>query len=379
MIQYLPTVLLALCTGAVQAQDWQHLGPDGGVVRILEAPDPESDRTYALGDGGLLRSDDRGLTWQLVRAPFDQNPSETFVSAAFSPNNKDAVVLARTTGAWRSADGGHSWQQLALNTSTEQSIRRITAIAVDPDDAERIVVFMVMIEHGEYPFTYSARWHSEDGGQSGELQPTPQNYANYCGGLVRDAYDHVNAAAFHEGDLYYSHFHACQSTPRWPSPHIRHWGSGMDYELDLYYPPSPNSTVAGALKVLDDKVFVSQFHGPLQRIDLGSGNRDIVRNAASTVKVTAEGSLIVGSGDGLHLSADLGDSWQPASGSSAMLWGPAALFTSPTRWLTGGLGVCFLLSRGVDPGVNPVAGSRCGPHVHSPSTPAMRIASGPRR
>lgn len=123
MVRFLGAIASSLFLMATAiAQDWQPIGPDGGNVRILEAPDPDADRVYALGNGGLFRSDDRGSTWHFLRAPEGRIPSEAFVTAAFSRSDRDTIVLARTSGAWRSNDGGESWRPLEIDLPAQHSI-----------------------------------------------------------------------------------------------------------------------------------------------------------------------------------------------------------------------------------------------------------------
>lgn len=200
-----------------------------------------------------------------------------------------------------------------------------------------------MLVNGDYGGIYSARWYTEDGGQSGELQPTPPDQSRPCMNILRNLFDHENAAVFHEGALYYSHFYSCEGIePQIPTAHLRRWASGLNHEFARYVALTPNITMPGALVVLEGNAFFLQFASPVIRIDLQTGERRTVRDSANSVQVTANGFLVAGSGAGLYLSPDLGESWQPAegdeAGTGASILGPAAFFDAPVRWLAAGLG-----------------------------------------
>ncbi len=120
----------------------------GVEVASLAADPLDEARVYAGARGqGILRSDDRGRTWQVVGRP----PREVMAIAA-SPTERD-VVYAGTKPAhlFVSRDAGASWDEL-------QSFRRIPghwfwfspaekpftayvqAIALSPTDSRRLVV-----------------------------------------------------------------------------------------------------------------------------------------------------------------------------------------------------------------------------------------------
>jgi photosystem II stability/assembly factor-like uncharacterized protein len=78
-------------------------------------------RVYAaVEQGGVLRSDDRGETWQLVagctgdpKAPLDPGFIHVDVhSVAVHPASPDLVIAPTGGGLYRSTDGGATWKQL---------------------------------------------------------------------------------------------------------------------------------------------------------------------------------------------------------------------------------------------------------------------------
>lgn len=115
---------------------WQTLSrPSGAPFALLVHPgDPE--RIYASyfvasGDEGLVMSTDGGQTWRKV------NHGRTFSVLAGDPTNPDRIWAGEgfgpgRNGLWRSEDGGLTFQRL--------SALPVTAIALDVDDPERLVV-----------------------------------------------------------------------------------------------------------------------------------------------------------------------------------------------------------------------------------------------
>src|SRR5690606_38011188 len=109
-----------------------------------------------------------------------------------------------------------------------------------------------------------------------------------CMNILRNLFDHVNGAVFHEGALYYSHFYSCEGIePQIPTAHLRRWASGLNHEFARYVALTPNITMPGALVVLEGNAFFLQFASPVIRIDLQTGERRTVRDSANSVQVTA--------------------------------------------------------------------------------------------
>jgi photosystem II stability/assembly factor-like uncharacterized protein len=102
-----------------EANNWTlPYSPEAGCVRGFAI---HGRRIYAaVEQGGLLRSDDTGATWQPVEGADDQPRStqpESFIhpdvhSVAVHPASADLIYAATGGGLYRSRDGGDSWEQL---------------------------------------------------------------------------------------------------------------------------------------------------------------------------------------------------------------------------------------------------------------------------
>jgi uncharacterized protein (TIGR03437 family) len=83
-----------------------------------------SDRLYAIG-ASAYRSDDGGGTWtNLTRYRSESLLGPDLVDLAASPRDPDEVVVAASTGVWRSLDGGLSW------TGLNQSLPNLPVIKI---------------------------------------------------------------------------------------------------------------------------------------------------------------------------------------------------------------------------------------------------------
>jgi photosystem II stability/assembly factor-like uncharacterized protein len=131
-------------------------------VRSL-ATDPAHPETLLAGTqfGGLKLSADGGLTW---------NYSNTGVAEkiTFDPSQPDIVWAASTYGAYKSIDGGHSFE--ARNNGLEDAYGFwITAIAVDPTSSNTLYAS----KHFGYPIFKSVdggdSWFPSSGGISSEF------------------------------------------------------------------------------------------------------------------------------------------------------------------------------------------------------------------
>jgi photosystem II stability/assembly factor-like uncharacterized protein len=114
--------------------------PEAGCVRGFAF---QGERAYAAVEvGGLLRSDDWGETWSLVRGSTGKGtldtPAPSMVhsdvhSVTCHPSSPDICFAPTSGGFYMTFDGGDSWR-----VTHERSYCR--AVWVDPDDASRIVL-----------------------------------------------------------------------------------------------------------------------------------------------------------------------------------------------------------------------------------------------
>jgi photosystem II stability/assembly factor-like uncharacterized protein len=102
-----------------------------------------------LSDGpqptGIYRSDDRGLTWQMVNS----GPGLPVNALAVHPANESVLYagtaggpLTTATSVWRSDDGGQTWHKffLSLPANPYRLVPAVTALAVDPQQPEVLYV-----------------------------------------------------------------------------------------------------------------------------------------------------------------------------------------------------------------------------------------------
>lgn len=110
--------------------------PEAGCVRGFAF---HGDRVYAaVEQGGLLRSDDAGETWQLAKGSngIPRTPPEGFIhpdvhSVTVHSSSPDLVFAPTGGGLYASRDGGASWKQMY-----ECYCR---AVWSDPADADRLI------------------------------------------------------------------------------------------------------------------------------------------------------------------------------------------------------------------------------------------------
>jgi photosystem II stability/assembly factor-like uncharacterized protein len=111
---------------AAGAGFWSAIGPFGGTVTSL-AIAPGGGAIYAgTASSGLFRSADGGATWQ----PVPKGPGGGEVMAlALAASQPSTLHVALDGVTWRSADGGSSWSRTAFPHST-------SSLAVAPGDAQ---------------------------------------------------------------------------------------------------------------------------------------------------------------------------------------------------------------------------------------------------
>jgi hypothetical protein len=128
-------------SAGLQPSQWQALGPSniGGRVRAIAFDPGNASRVLAgTASGGLWISADAGASW---RANHDFLPNLSVTSIVFDPANANVVYLGTGeasaglvgVGAFKSIDGGNTWQFLAAtNADASPDWRYVNRLAVHP-------------------------------------------------------------------------------------------------------------------------------------------------------------------------------------------------------------------------------------------------------
>jgi hypothetical protein len=119
---------------------WRPIGPNRPGVVTAIAASPAATTTWIVGmrDGGLWRTVDAGRTWSVV---LDGHSIGAVAMAPSDPNviyagtGNASLDAAEGDGLYASTDGGRTWTRAGLADS-----RAITAVVVDPKDANRVFV-----------------------------------------------------------------------------------------------------------------------------------------------------------------------------------------------------------------------------------------------
>jgi photosystem II stability/assembly factor-like uncharacterized protein len=148
---------------------WRSIGPyrGGRTVAITGVPHQPNVFYMAAVNGGVWKTTDFGHTWQPI---FDGQPTGSIGALAVAPSNPDIIYagsgeglqrpdLAIGNGVYKSSDAGKTWQHLGLADA-----QQITAILVDPQDANRI--FVAVLGHPYGPNAERGVFRSTDGGQT---------------------------------------------------------------------------------------------------------------------------------------------------------------------------------------------------------------------
>jgi len=155
-----------------QEMQWRCIGPfrGGRTVAITGVPGQPNLFYMAAVNGGVWKTTDFGNTWSPI---FDDAGTSGSVGAiAVAPSNPNVIYvgsgeglqrpdLAVGDGIYKSTDAGKTWAHLGLRDA-----QQITAIVVDPKDAER--VYVAAEGHPYGPNTERGVFRSNDGGQNWE-------------------------------------------------------------------------------------------------------------------------------------------------------------------------------------------------------------------
>src|ERR1700687_2737262 len=150
---------------------WRCIGPfrGGRTVAITGVPHQPNVFYIAAVNGGVWKTTDTGNTWQPI---FDAQDTGSVGAIAVAPSDPNVVYvgsgeglqrpdLATGDGVYKSADAGKTWTHLGLPDA-----QQITAILVDPKDANR--VFVAVKGHPYGPNKERGVFRSTNGGQSFE-------------------------------------------------------------------------------------------------------------------------------------------------------------------------------------------------------------------
>ena len=155
-----------------QEMRWRCIGPfrGGRSVAVTGVPGQANVFYMAAVNGGVWKTTDAGETWNPI---FDGAGESGSVGAiAVAPSNPDILYvgsgeglqrpdLAVGDGMYKSTDSGKTWTHLGLRDA-----QQITAIVVDPKDAER--VYVAVEGHPYGPNAERGVFRSADGGRNFE-------------------------------------------------------------------------------------------------------------------------------------------------------------------------------------------------------------------
>lgn len=149
----------------LQAYGYERLGgldgPGGTLTQLTVGP---QGRLYSLTDSGLyvLSADESG--WQQL----DSLPDRP-ISFVVDPNDPQILYSGTAVmGVYRSADGGHSWQEIqtGLDRAPDGSLR-VPALAISPGEVSHLAAAVTTVVAGEdnLPRIETGLYESIDGGQ----------------------------------------------------------------------------------------------------------------------------------------------------------------------------------------------------------------------
>jgi len=148
---------------------WRSIGPHRGGRTKAAAGVPEQPHVFYVGvcNGGVWKTTDAGRTWVPI---FDAQPTGSIGAVAVAVSNPNVVYvgsgeglqrpdLSTGNGIYKSVDAGRTWTHLGLRDG-----QQIPAIAVDPRDANRLLVAVLGHPYGPNP--ERGLYRSTDGGMT---------------------------------------------------------------------------------------------------------------------------------------------------------------------------------------------------------------------
>src|SRR5258708_2605871 len=125
------TIFLGAATQALGAiNDWTAIGPSGGTVNKIVFNKATPSTVYAIATGGFYRSQDGGVSWQLIKSDFLSAPQDLAIDP--SDATRIYVVAPSYPSLYVSTDGGAS---LAAVTSLPTPVTTAWQVAVSQNGA----------------------------------------------------------------------------------------------------------------------------------------------------------------------------------------------------------------------------------------------------
>lgn len=216
--------------------DWQLLGPIpgqfgswgdiSGRIPAIALDPKNANRIYVGGaDGGVWRSDNKGITWMALT---DHEPSMATGSIAIDPTNSNVVYVGTGeatysgtsyygNGVLKSVDGGYSWKHLRNGLPANAHTSRILVSAKNPS-----IVILALATRGIYRSTNGGdTWIRTFGTKTDDIVFHPQDNSIIYGvggdgtGMIRSTNDGASWSSYGTGlpGAKRIHFDLCASQP----------------------------------------------------------------------------------------------------------------------------------------------------------------------
>ncbi|HLZ44898.1 MAG TPA: hypothetical protein VKQ05_04395 [Gemmatimonadales bacterium] len=148
---------------------YRFVGPEGNrAIAAIGEPGNPLVAYIGAASGGIWKTEDGGVHW---RAVFDSQPAQAIGALAMAPSAHNVVwagtgetffirsMTALGNGAYRSTDGGRSWQHMGLD-----STGRIARIVIHPYNSD--IVFVCALGRAYGPAQQRGVYRTGDGGKT---------------------------------------------------------------------------------------------------------------------------------------------------------------------------------------------------------------------